>query len=80
MRFAATAVLAACLSGCSTWNTERVVPTPDAPLLILEVQGQRARVAGWVNAFGELVEIGWIDLKTREGWTLVNYDWDSDGD
>lgn len=60
------------LTGCGP----RFVPAPDSPILIVEARG---KVRAAMLDGERIVEIGWIDARSLEGMTAVEYDWSNDG-
>lgn len=66
------------LSGCSLFSAftpTTIVRHPDAPMLILEVKGEYAKVAIYSRALGTLIEAGWVELKVLVGWTVFKHNW-----
>ena len=66
-------------SGCvllRAFEPDKVLKHPDAPLVILEVNGHYANVAVYSKADNRLLEYGWIDLAGHVGWTIHKFDWE----
>lgn len=59
------------LTGCGP----KFVAAPDSPVLIVEAQG-RVKIA--MLDGDRIVEVGWVDAKSLEGLTAVQYDWSQD--
>ena len=64
------------LCGCFPKPPE-LIKHPDAPMLVLEIKGEYARVALYDKAENRLIEFGWISLQEYKGWTLTKYDWEA---
>lgn len=76
---AATALL---LGGCSLlglggFEPDEVVRHPDAPMLLLELRGDWARVAIYSVQENRMVPAGWVRLdRALVGWTIHKFDWE----
>lgn len=69
-------ILVTSLCGCMQGlRDDVIVRHPDAPMLIEEVSGSRARVAIYNAETNKLIEYGWVDLQDLPGWTLKKFDW-----
>ena len=71
--------LAGCMPGL---RPDKIVKHPDAPMLIQETKstwfgGPYARVAIYDKTENRLIDYGWIDLATVQGWSLQKYDWEA---
>lgn len=70
---------AAVATGCETFQPDRVIRHPDAPMLVTEVRGEWLRVSAYDMTDGmtdgALIDTGWINTKDIEGWTIAKFDW-----
>jgi hypothetical protein len=62
------------LVGCHGLKPVELVVTPDAPMLIREVNGGKVKVAVYDRAGFKLVDKGWVRIPI--GWTLHKFDWE----
>ena len=61
----------------SSFSPDTIVRHPDAPMLIIEVKGEYAKVAIYSQALKLLIEAGWVELKVLEGWTVFKHNWET---
>lgn len=66
--------VAALLAGCHGLAPVEIVTAPDAPMLIREIKGDKAKVAIYDKAGNKLIDAGWITIPV--GYTLHKYDWE----
>jgi len=66
----------ASLSSCG-FTPNQVVRHPDAPMLITDSKDGYVRVSVYSKQENGLIDAGWVDLKTAQGWTIVKYDWEA---
>lgn len=62
------------VAGCHGLKPVELVATPDAPMLIREVSGDKVKVALYDRANTKLVDFGWVHVPV--GWTLHKFDWE----
>lgn len=55
-------------------TVQQTLKHPDAPMLIMEIKGDTARVAIWNAERGMLQQYGWVKIPT--GWTLTKFNWE----
>lgn len=67
-------LLLALLVGCHGLSPVEIIKAPDAPMLIREVRGDKAKVAIYDKAGHKLIDAGWVAIPV--GYTLHKYDWE----
>lgn len=64
------------VSGCSGLLAPKILPHPDAPIVVVKTFGGLYQAAVYDLDSNSLIPVGWYWMRDYRGWTLHKYDWD----